>query len=107
MKVWPLATGAVNMNAPFAVTARLFPPLFCSIRPLPTKPLTVPATVYVLVTQATATVVTFWAIAVMVPPVTVQVCEGEVGCWETVTVAFDPAARLVAKVKAPLVLTVS
>ena len=47
--------------------------------------MTVPLTVKELVTQVTATFVTFPLPIMPVPFATVQVCAGEVGWWNTVT----------------------
>ena len=38
----PAATGAAKLKTPLAGTARLFAPLFCSTRPAPVRPLTMP-----------------------------------------------------------------
>jgi hypothetical protein len=43
--VVPASTLVLNVNAPLAVTARLSPPLFCSISPEPESPAMVPPTV--------------------------------------------------------------
>ena len=74
----------VNWTVPVPVTVKLSPPLFCNANPAPLRPVTVPPIVTVAVAQVTATEVTF-AVAVPVPPATVQVCDGLLGCVATVT----------------------
>ncbi len=73
------------MNAPSLETGRLLPRLFCSTRPVPESPLTVPPTVKALVEQVTATLVTFALPTVPEPFVTEQVWLGPVGCVSTLT----------------------
>jgi hypothetical protein len=95
----------VNVNAPFAVTGKLFPPLSSSVSPVPASPLTDPPIVNVgAAAHATATVTTF-AVAVPLAPVTVQVSAGLVGCVTTVTAYASPLATAVANVNAPFAVT--
>jgi hypothetical protein len=72
----PLATAVGNVKGPLTGTIKLAPPLFCSATLAPVaRPLTVPPIVNVfggVAAQATAMFVTF-AVAVPLPPVTVQV----------------------------------
>ena len=73
-------TAVVNVNDPFAETITSSPPLLRSVTLSPTgSPLTVPPTVYVLVVQATATLVTIALAIVPLPLVTTQVWFGVVG----------------------------
>ena len=72
------------MKPPLAEIVRLSPPLSCNTT-VPIKPDTVPPTVEVLVTQLTATLVTFALPTVPEPLVTVQLWLGLVGCVRTVT----------------------
>ena len=77
-----------KVKVPLAVTARSSPPLLRSTSPGPDRPVTVPPMVYLgsgLVTQVTTTVVTSAEPTVPEPLETVQVCEGPLGCPETVT----------------------
>ncbi len=69
----------VKVNAPLPPIGRLLPPLFCSTRPVPVSPLTVPPTVKLLVMQAMLMFVTFALATVPEPFVTVQVWLGLVG----------------------------
>src|SRR6202789_416612 len=85
-KAAPLATGVAKVNAPFAETVRLSPPLSCKTTvSADASPMTVPPTVYLLVVQLTATLVTFAPPTVPVPIVTAHVWAGLVGWVSTVT----------------------
>src|SRR5579863_10542651 len=80
----PLATPVAKVKVPFALTDRLSPPLSFRTSPVPLRPDAVPLTVYLLFKQLTASVI---GPPAMVPAgeVTVQVCQGFVGCEKTVT----------------------
>ncbi len=80
----PLAIGVLKPVVPSAETVRLSPPLSCRTRlVLAARPDTVAPTLYVLLEQLTATVLTAAAATVPPPLATVQVCP--VGCVRTVT----------------------
>src|SRR3954466_12629987 len=81
----PLETGAENVNAPEPASGMSPPPLFCSTRPLPMRPLTVPPMRYEFVLQLIVTVVTLALTTVPVPPPTLQVWVGPDGCVLIVT----------------------
>ena len=49
----------------------------------------------------TATPVASWAMAAIVPPVTVQVWVGDIGCWVTVTATSAPFATRVENMNVP------
>ncbi len=66
--------GVVKVNTPPGDTEKLSARLFCSTKPVPRSPLTVPAIVYVFVTQLTAILVTFAPASVPLPLDTVQTC---------------------------------
>jgi hypothetical protein len=102
----PLFTGVVNVNAPFALTGKLFPPLSCNTSPDPLSPLTLPPIVYVtvVVVHATATFVTF-ALVVPLPFVTAHVCAGLDGWVSTVTLYAAPLFTGVENVNAPFAVT--
>src|SRR4029077_6015262 len=88
----------VNWTVPVPVTVKLSPPLFCNANPAPLRPVTVPPIVTVAAAQVTVTEVTF-AVAVPVPPATVQVCDGLLGCVATATAYAPFFATAVLKVK--------
>ena len=81
----PLETGAANENVPEPASGMSPPPLFCSTRPPPTRPVTVPPTRYEFVLQLIVTVVTLALPTFPVPPTTPQVCVGADGCVLIVT----------------------
>ncbi len=76
---------APNVNGAFAGTMRLVVPFSLRVKPVPLWPVTVPPIVKLLVTQLTATLVTFALPTVPEPLVTVQLWLGLVGCVRTVT----------------------
>src|ERR1700736_4588376 len=78
---------------------------FCRIRPVPESPATVTPMAWVPVVHVTTTVETF-AVAVPLPPATVQVCGGVVGAAETVTKKGLFAAIAVLNAKLPLEETI-
>jgi len=84
-KATPLRTEVANVNDPFAVIGSVSPPLSCSMRPVPSRPETVPVTAKVLVAHVTVTPVTSAATTVPLSPVTVHVCDGAPGWVNTVT----------------------
>src|SRR5450631_733487 len=75
----PLNADVGNAKEPFPVRERSSPDPFCSTNPVPTSPLTVPPTVYLLVAQLTATLVTLSAPMVPELPETWQVWTGPDG----------------------------
>src|SRR5271165_6696298 len=99
----PVGTRSLKVKAwlPFAALmgscSRIVPSASCRIKPLPVTPVTVPPIVKAS-TQETATLVTL-AVAVPLPPVTVQVCAGFVGCVWTVTAYDPPLATALANLK--------
>src|SRR5260370_37967970 len=91
-EVLPLGTGVLKLKVPFPVTARLSPPLSCKVSPTPSRPTTLPPMEPLPpVKQLTWMPVTL-ALAVPLPPVTVQVCAGLVGWAETTAVSGCPPA---------------
>src|SRR3569623_767198 len=85
-KALPLASGFANVKLEaYAGMVRLSPPLFCTTRPVPVRPLTVPPTVKVFGTHVIATSVMPADVTVPAPASTVQSCDGEVGWSSTVT----------------------
>src|SRR3954467_13905319 len=91
-KVPPLCIGVENANEPFALTVRSLPPLFCRVRPVPARALTVPPTVYELIAQLTTTPVTSLVPIVPDAPESWQVWAGPVG-WALIdTVKVAPLA---------------
>src|SRR5579871_2307583 len=84
-KAAPLATLVANEKAPFAEMVRSSPPLSRSTSPVPDNPETVPPTLYVLVVQATVTLLMLAPAMVPLPLPTTQVWLGPVGWVLTVT----------------------
>src|ERR1700693_488999 len=82
--VAPMAIAVLNVNGLLVVIARLSPPLFCRTRPIPSRPTTLPPMERVPVEHVIWTPVTL-AIAVPLPPATVQVCGGVEGGVKTLT----------------------
>ncbi len=99
----PPVTAVAKVNAPFAATGRLSPPLSCRTRPVPASPETVPPTVALAVEHVTVTFVTL-ALAVPVPFVTAHVWTGADGCVLTVTLYAPPALTAVVNEKEPLAI---
>ena len=79
----PLVSRVAKVKVPLELTARSSPPLLRSTSPLAERPVTVPPTVYVFVTQLTETLVTLAPATVPEPFETVQVCA--VGWLQIVT----------------------
>ncbi len=75
--------------------------------PDPARPVTIPPTVKLEVTQATVTPVTFDIAIVPVADAgtTVQICDGDDGCTKTVTAYMSPLGTGVGNVNPPLAFT--
>ena len=71
--------GEVPAGAEFALIVAVFVP-FARTSPWPARPVTVPPTTYELVAQFTTALLTAPETTVPVPPLTVHVCAGNVGC---------------------------
>ena len=78
------------------------PPLFCSTRPLPNRPVTLPPTTYEFVLQLIVTVLTLALTTVPVPPTTLQVWVGPDGWVLMVTAKLVPLSIAVGKTKLPV-----
>ncbi len=77
-------------------------PLFSRTSPVPTRPLTAPRKANAPVAQVIVTPVTLAASIVPVPPPTVHVWDGPVGCVNTSTLYAASSASRVLNVKLPL-----
>ena len=101
-KVPPLATAVENANGPSPVIGIVSLPL-CSSRPLPARPVTVPAILYSLVEHDTVTLTPLLVI-VPLPSPTAQVCHGLAGLAATPTRKLAPLSTWMANAWVPAAL---
>src|SRR3569832_157010 len=92
----PLNTGVVNEKdmAPAGTVVSL-PPLFCSTRPVPVRPVIMPVTLNELVAHTTETGTSAPPTIAGAAGVTAQVWLGLVGCVATVTWYVEPLCTFV------------
>src|ERR1700730_1312254 len=100
-----MAIAVLKVKGLLVEIARLSPPLFCTTRPLPRRPTTLPPMERVPVEHVICTTVTA-ATAVPLPLATVQVCGGLVGGVKMETLKGLPLATAVLNAKVPFPVTV-